>query len=158
MIKHQNKIGVYGLENDEAINIIKDKCSDWNYNDLPIYRGTDLSFDYILINPSERTRKSANARFNIYTTLIDNSPYWKEYPKRSKSLICTLDKNKAINYGYNYRVIPFDNSKWGICENSDIWFSFENIKKIANDSSYDMNQFNFKIFDLIPNELKYHDF
>jgi hypothetical protein len=158
MIKSLDKIGVYGLEKQEAFDIIKDKCSDWDYNDLPIYRGSDLGYDNVLVNPSERLRTSANARFNIYTTLIDNSPLWKDYPKRSKSLICTLDIKKSKNYGKNYRVIPFDNSKWGVCEKSDIWFSFNNIKRIAFDEFYNMNEFNFKIFNLIPNDLRYHDF
>lgn len=159
MIKSLDKIGVYGLEKQEAFDIIKDKCSDWDYNDLPIYRGSDLGYDNVLVNPSERLRTSANARFNIYTTLIDNSPLWKDYPKRSKSLICSFDKSYAENYSTAYRVIPFNNSNWGVCIDNDIWNSFLYINDyIYKSDTFKMNMFNDLVIQCIPDEYINHTF
>jgi len=55
--------------------------------------------------------------------LIDNSKKWKEYPKRSKSLICSTVSSEF--YGVEYIVIPLEpNSKWGVCESEDFWGGF----------------------------------
>jgi hypothetical protein len=69
---------------------------------------------------------------------MDNSPYWKKYPKRSKSIVCTNDENVAQIYGNVYVVIPLDkNAKFGICPEIDIWSSFS----FAGHSLNDFNSF-----------------
>ena len=83
---------------------------------------TNLS-KYNYINPTIIQRKSANTS-NISTLLFDNSPYNIKYPKRSKSLICTSNYNRARNYGDVYHVIPFDGAKIAVCPEYDFWVSF----------------------------------
>lgn len=154
-----SRIGITYLTKTEAFDIIKNKCSDWDYNDLPIYRGTNLkSNEFALIEPDKRIRKSAFAVNNIYTTLIDNSPYWEEYPKRSKSLICSFDKGYAETYSTAYRVIPFNNSNWGVCVDDDIWHSFFYIIYDIYGGDFTMNMFNESIRSLIPDEYNNHKF
>lgn len=100
------------------------KCSDAIYNKYPIFRGFDGRDEAYVVNPSDFTRKSANTE-NYYTVLIDNLPDWKDYPKRSKSIICTTDSYKARRYGNVYKVYPVDGSKIGVCPSDDIWPSFQ---------------------------------
>jgi len=92
------------------------------YRGLPSYKG-----DFLIISPSKFMRKSRNT-FNYYTLLMDNLPQWREYPKRSKSIICTTSIDTAHRYSDKecslYVVIPKVGSKIGVCPYSDIWMSF----------------------------------
>jgi len=88
-----------------------------------IYRKTDTHGIYI-VDPSKHTRVSKDLVNNYYTLLIDNLPSWKEYPKRSKSVICTTCFNTACIFGSPYFVIPEKHAKLGICRDSDFWLSF----------------------------------
>jgi len=128
-----------------AIDIIKNNCKDFLKDKTPkIFRGIDHSNDtpdFLLVKPSDGLlRRSANAG-NHYTLLIDNSPRWSSYPKRSRSIICTTSSEKALSYGECYCVIPFDNAKIGICPENDIWVSFEKIGiKRLESFTYDLDQ------------------
>src|SRR5574343_189835 len=51
---------------------------------------------------------------NYYTMLINHLDVWKDYPKRE--LICSLKPR----FGGEYRIIPFDGSKWVIVPKHDI--------------------------------------
>lgn len=66
----------------------------------------------------------SNDTNNYYNVWIDNAPAWKDYPKRSKSLICTSASFAARSYGTLHLIIPADTCKIGICPNYDIWDSF----------------------------------
>ncbi len=108
----------------EQLNVIKTK---------PIWRGISNNENFLEIDPKKFSRKSANTS-NEYTLLIDNSPNWKDYPKRSESLICTFSTSTALNFGYDgyHVVIPLEkNAKLGICKASDFWWSF-NHKGVNN--------------------------
>ena len=87
--------------------------------------------DFSQVSPSKFTRRSRNTA-NYYTLINDNSPAWKEYPKRSKSIVCTTDYNTAYFYGYSYVVFPYDYTKIGKCIRADYWWSFPFLKKITN--------------------------
>lgn len=137
------------IDKNEAIDIILKNCGDFKPTDIPIYRGLYQDSKYLYVNPIEYVRPSQNTN-NIYTTIIDNSPYWKEYPKRSKSIICTTNYNISESYGDVYRVIPFNNSKWGICQYSDIWTSFHYIKNVLK--FFNMEDFNMIIGHMITKE------
>ena len=99
------------------------------YKDLGviIFRGSrTYSRDTIkCVNPTTRDtdRKSSNS-FNYYTLWLDNDPDWAEYPKRSKSLICSSSFTIANSYGSVVVVIPLTDCKIGICPEHDIWNGF----------------------------------
>jgi len=95
-------------------------------NKIQIYRGVNSTNDQIIINPKNHVRVSANT-LNIYTKLIDSFESWEDYPKRSESLICSLNIDVATSYGNLYVVLPKNDAKIGICPTDDIWSSFNNI-------------------------------
>lgn len=102
------------------------------YNSAPIYRGmvTRDEDPLYFINPNSQKhepRKSANTS-NYYTVLIDSIlPSWKQYPKRSKSIVATTNSSTASGYGTRYRLFPINDPLIALCPTSDIWESFRNV-------------------------------
>jgi hypothetical protein len=97
-------------------------------NRTGIYRRTNKKDKIIFIKPSQYERASM-AGYNFCTLLVDNSKYWKEYPKRSRSIICFSGDGKDDgiydDFGkYLFRVIPKLNAKIAVCPSYDIWYSF----------------------------------
>jgi len=97
-------------------------------HNTPFYRGDDsmeraLAHDhYATLNSELTTRKSQNMTTNHYTVIMDNIPSRHDFPKRSKSIICTTDPLEAGNYGSKpVQIIPFDSAKVGIANTNDIW-------------------------------------
>lgn len=112
------------ISEEEFIEGISTKCKQ-ALKEAPIWRGVyGDSYDFGFIQPGKFTRKSANT-LNWYTFLVNNSPTWKAYPKRS--LICTFNQGTAEGYGggNTYRVFPVDGANIGIAPNSDFWVSFK---------------------------------
>jgi len=117
------------IDLQEAIKVIKKNCSDslWMFESkTPIWRG-EKQQDSILgkngvaiINTTKSERKSQNTS-NWYTLIIDNSPKYKNYPKRSQSLICTNTIETAKAFGSPMAIIPFNDAKIGVVNASDIW-------------------------------------
>lgn len=132
--------------------LLNTKCSDVDLNnDNPIFRSINLDKNYYLIE-NKGIRKSAYTS-NFYTMLMNNLPSWEDYPKRQH--ICT---NVPFNYhGNNYRVIPFNGAKIGVCPGNDIQASFfgyfSNGRTLQKLGVYDMNGltifFEFSFFDYL---------
>ncbi len=120
------------INEDEVISLIKNHCKTWlensdiNSDVTKIYRGltTDKQDEkYLIVDPSLHNRQSlTNSGF--YHWIISTSQKWKNFPNRSKSIICSTDKYDASSYGTLYRVIPYDNAIFGVCPANDIWYSF----------------------------------
>jgi len=142
------------ISEDEAMNIIHNKCSDSIKKDAtPIYRGIRNNHDYMFVDPKKgEPRISANTK-NYYTLLNDHSHYWKEYPKRSRSIICTTDMDMSNNYGWVYRVYPYNGSKIGVCPANDYWVSFKSVLKLLPSNVFDMDEFNEYLEDFIRKKL-----
>jgi len=139
------------ISKELAIELIKSNCRD-ALKGTPIYRGVrNFNTEYLYIDPSKYNRISANTS-NYYTLINDNSPYWKKYPKRSKSIICSTDINQISMYGDgNFRVLPYDGAKIGVCPSRDYWVSFE-----KQDIPI-LNQFNDDLFDLMSKKYIFID-
>jgi hypothetical protein len=146
---------------DEAVSFYNKNCTDWNLEIDQIYRGVVRSndFDYSMHQPSKFDRVSRNTS-NFYTRLLNILPSWKNYPKRSKSLICTTYLNDALNYANRrennvFIIIPVNGAKIGLAGADDFWFSFPNISPAFSN----MDDFNawFKYFlqILYPDDYKY---
>ncbi len=106
---------------------------------MSIFRGVKhsdkrmKSKDAYLINPKNFHRESKDTQ-NMHNIIMDNSEYWKDYPKRSESLICTTDPHYAKSFGDLYRVIPIKkNAFFGAVEGYDIFAGFQNLKEIDDD-------------------------
>lgn len=116
------------LSTEQLISILKKNCKEFlSLRRYPmIYRGVKGNTNSKLVKPSEFTRKSkSDADGNVYTVLMDSLDSWKDYPKRSKSIICSNVFFSAGNYGKARLVIPFDGAKWGVCDGDDIFYSFD---------------------------------
>lgn len=122
----ENKNQVYKQINTKNIDFNNCKIAIQKYKkNIIIYRGISSNMDFMFGDHSNYVRKSAYIQ-NYYTEIIDNSPEWKEYPKRSKSFICTTSYSTSQNYGSStYIVLPFDNPTIGICPFDDLWDSFD---------------------------------
>jgi hypothetical protein len=123
------------FKNDKTLNeiIYEYTGNESIYKRTSIWRGKAKDTrDILFIKPSSFERISANATSNYYTLLIDNSKYWKEYPKRSKSIMCTINWENAKSYiafqtmDEPYQVIPKLNAKIAVCPRGDFWWSFIN--------------------------------
>lgn len=115
--------------------------SSYNPDLVPIYRGVrKYNQDYGIVDPSKHLRKAGYSNTS-YLNFFDNSPYWEDYPKRRKSIICTTSSRTARyfsekitkkynNYGDVYRVIPLDVKPiFGICPTFDFQESFDNVTR-----------------------------
>jgi hypothetical protein len=123
------------VSNDEIISFLRSKPEFIKYvtdGGRLIYRGnTKLqSNTSYKVSPSNYVRRSQNTD-NYYTMMMDNLPQWKSYPKRSKSIICSLDIDRAKTYGgYNVHVVvPIKSINLGICPKWDIWDSFTELRR-----------------------------
>lgn len=114
------------IEEGDAISFIKTHCKKalkaFLDNDI-LYRGMEYNGEYYHIDPKTGTRESANTS-NEYTLIMDGNSRWKEYPKRSKSLVCTTSSRKTNSYGHTYMVFAKDGSRYGVCPKDDLWDSF----------------------------------
>jgi hypothetical protein len=121
------------LTESEFDEMLKINCKDFSWEDKPIYRGLHDETTFLFLNPTTIDRRSANTN-NYYTYLFDNSPYRDNFPKRSKSLICS--SNYSTAYGYSsrrpHRIIPFDGAKIASVNRSDFWNGFIKLSRFGD--------------------------
>jgi hypothetical protein len=115
-------------------------------NDISIFRGIKSDAKLMIGDGTDLVRKAANTK-NYVNSLLDVLPVWQEWPKRSKSFICSTSKKGAGVYGTLFLVIPLDNQSIGFCiYNSDFWDALP-----VNDQQFkllDVSSFNHVINDL----------
>lgn len=125
---------------EEAITYIIENCKEWLENPIDIRRGLQDQYEFFYAKPIKRVSRDCA---NYYTLIMDNDKSWREFPKRSKSFICSLGSNHMGSYKYN--VIPEDGSRWGFCPTDDIYDSFINtVKEIGNSANW-CNRFLYNI-------------
>jgi hypothetical protein len=117
------------ISRDQAIALVKTRCKKaLKIDHAVIVRGVDNKSDFSFSIPSLSTRTSANTS-NEYTLVLDNSPEWDKFPKRSESLICGTVANAgyANDFGELHIVLPIDNwpTDIGVCSDFDLWTSFK---------------------------------
>lgn len=122
------------IENvDDVVKLIKEKCDVKNY----LYRGFEDDGDYYIIDGSKGERVSKNTT-NYYTLILDQifatGSAYKNYPLRSKSIICSTSKKTASHYGNVYVVLPFKGVDIGYIGSDDIW-----------NSDIEIGEMNFKL-------------
>jgi len=98
------------------------------------YRLKGKKHHYYYIDPkkSKEPRKSANTS-NHYTLIMDNSKKWSKYPKRSQSVICSIDNTINRIPSSSYLVLPENGAKIGECSSVDLWESFPNVEVSMNE-------------------------
>ena len=114
------------LNVDAAVALLNKKCKQsLAMIHAPLWRGMRNHDEPIIsIDPRQSKRKSQNTT-NYYTEIIDHSPYFEGWPKRSKSLICSSGQGYAHNYAHGgagvYAIFPYDNVKIAVCPEEDMW-------------------------------------
>lgn len=125
------------LTAEEAIEYLKNNVTDYLANRAQnrgasfIHRGIwehdDRDIDTrITIGDSNNFVRSSRNTKSWYALWIDNSPNWKNFPKRLSSYICTTDPSVAEGYGHRHLIFPNNSAKIGICPDGDMWDSFTN--------------------------------
>lgn len=128
-----------------------------SFGETPLYRGMRGNLpDAIMIDPAAGERKSENTT-NHYTLIMDNSPYMKGWPKRSKSLICSTDPIVSSGYGNVYAIYPVDNTKIAVCPYADMWNTNVIIPEIAVGEYQDLEGLNDKLDILGVPDTSYAD-
>ena len=148
--KYGGKSRTKSIDKETAIKLIKDNCKK-SYHTMynspysrKLYRGTRSGGEYGFVDTNtDQPRVSANT-LNYMTLLMDNLPSWKEYPKRSKSIICSTSNTSSLGYGVSYNVIPYDNAIIGVCKYYDVWESFSGL---GHNTVWDFNRALSSMFD-----------
>lgn len=127
------------LEVEEAIQLLNSKCKNalWMLKeDAAIYR-SDISSEprlalgqhgFATVDTSATERKSENTS-NYYTVILDNIPSRKDFPKRSRSFIASMDSRRALEFARHdinnlFIIIPFDTAKIGCVNKWDVWETY----------------------------------
>lgn len=121
------------LEVEKAIALLNKHAKNalWMLeDDSPLYRGDvyiakstgPLSTGFAIVDTSATKRRSTNTS-NFYTAILDNHPKRKQFPKRSRSFICSTDQSYAANYAHQDPnvIIPFDGVPIGAVNREDMW-------------------------------------
>lgn len=119
------------LSEQEFFKILKDNCKEFIKNPKLLQRDKkSMDSEYSYINPKNFERdplmdnsgNSAGVSSKHHTLLMDNLPSWSKFPKRSKSIIGSVNINESTCFGnYTYIVIPFDNAQFALTPGSDLW-------------------------------------
>jgi len=134
------------FESTVDIHEFKDTINFCLENYIYFVRASNLNFDVKTIKPTLKKRRSLSGT-NVHEFLIDNNPFWKGFPKRSKSLIgmvvttffvdhlASIASHSTGFYGNNfYAVFPKNlfNKKTALCGHEDFIYSFPNVNNIYN--------------------------
>lgn len=108
-----------------------------------LYRGVrNIEADENIIgyyqNPKGHIRKSIE-NINLHVILMSELNSWKDYPKYNQSIIGSTRANDAADYssgGLLFEIIPYDNSKVGVCSKDHIWNAFGGYGDHTNNPIY----------------------
>lgn len=93
-----------------------------------IYRGSPNPWPITYTDPTGYERVSRNTSNELTLLMSYVLPSWKNWPKRSRSLICSNHFSTASSYSRNqgaYIVLPFGNPDIAIVPGGDIWDAFK---------------------------------
>jgi hypothetical protein len=117
------------LSESEFKKILHQKCSQFVKNPRLLQRSKrEVNFVYSYINPKIFTREplqsndGAGVSSKHHILLMENLPSWKDFPKRSKSIIGLTSPRSDYLFGnQKFLVIPFDGAKFGVAPSADLW-------------------------------------
>ena len=113
------------LSEEEITKVFESNCSNMKF-DRPLWRGMRGDSEGYILQGEKGERKSINTS-NHYTIIIDHfieENGKKDWPLRSKSVICASYKNQdhAQSFGSDlYAIFPFDEVTCGVTPEDDIW-------------------------------------
>jgi len=148
------------ITDKEFVMLVKDNCKEYLANPKYLQRMKgDFNGEYSYIDPKQHVRKPLINPDGVgvvsahHTLLIDNLPSWKEFPKRSESLIGSLKFSEETAFGDRcYLVIPYDGANFGLAPSGDLWGSYCEV----GDMKYEFdNLFTESLTDLGVSEKSY---
>ena len=137
------------LSDEEFINLAKTKCKDFLASPKYLQRiKASYDGDYSYINPKLSHRNplmkeegSGGVFSSHHTLLMDNLPSWNGFPKRTQSIIGSLNFGFDPSFGdYYYCIIPYDGAKFAVAPDCDLWNSY---CKISSQGGSDHNDYMF---------------
>jgi len=132
------------ISEEQVRGLLKTNCKQFKPTKL-IYRGLKTPFEYGMVDPKKGSSIYTESE-SYYSFLVDW--FWKKYPKRGQSVIGSLDRKYASNFGSNvYIVVPFDNAHFGVAPDNDFWNGFKYVNRTLKIP--DMLEFDRLIGDLI---------
>jgi len=135
MTGNRYKAAMEPMSLDETADYINENCKEWIETPYEIIRKINyVKIPYFKSKPILRFSRDNS---NHYTTVLDNT--WKDYPKRSRSFICSIS-TKNIQSPLAFVVIPKDGSKWGIAPRADIFYAFKKSVGYVDDFFTDFNK------------------
>lgn len=124
-------------DKSEMFSFIENECSDFLNTENPtkLYRGLSNSFKdkMYIADSTDYDRKSPE--FSCHNFIMDNNKEWSEFPKRSKSIICTNNEVITTSYGKPFYLIPANFTKIGVAPEPDVWESFNDLHGELFDTS-----------------------
>lgn len=159
------------IEFSQFVEVLKNDCSDiaqlfietvkskdmYSLRTNFLVRGIPSEGEYAIVDPSLTTRK----RKTIHNIIVDST--WQGYPKREKSIFCTIGKQKTEPVhkfidGFNraYIVLPFNGALLCECPEEDFIMSFQPAFQdigieIGTSHIFDYSRYRFST--LIPEDL-----
>jgi len=147
------------ITDKEFVMLVKDNCKEYLANPKYMQRMKGgFNGNYSYIDPKIHRRMplmvdSTGVVSTHHTLLMENLPSWKEFPKRSESLIGNLRFNYDTSFGDRcYLVIPYDGANFGLAPSSDLWGSYCEVGNMK----YEFNDvFTERLTDLSVSEKSY---
>jgi len=116
------------ISKKEYQKLYNEHCKNHDKNNVTLYRGVQgfETKDLFYQNPKGHWRNSIEDE-NIHIILMSELDSWKEFPKYGESVIGITNKDEADGYTGNggtlFEIIPFDNTKIGVCSHASVWES-----------------------------------
>lgn len=119
-----------------------------------VWRGvsSDENFFEIDTRDSFRENLTNSTAAKMIKMWIDTHPDWKNFPKRSYSLIASTNKEYSRQFSYGdsvFAIFSDINEVWGVCPDIDIFYSFKN-----NFASNFKKSFVDEFFRIVPRDKK----
>lgn len=110
------------MDVDDIIQWCNEHAAKYVDSGSRIWRGVGNISRSGVVDTTKLNRQSAQTN-GYYNMWIDNADTWREFPKRSKSLIASTNRHTAEGYGELTLLVPADNAQIGICPAGDMWIS-----------------------------------
>lgn len=151
------------IDTESALLWMSSESKDFLKSGVHLYRGIESEVPEGILSGSsvgERPRESKNTS-NYYTLWMDNHPSFKDWPKRSRSFICTTRPHYAEEFGAVYIMVPSDKAKVGKVGKGDIWGVQLGIGKIGGTAVRHYvihpNELNDLLDDILTTHVKTYD-
>jgi hypothetical protein len=126
-----------------------------NYFDNIVYRGINISGDYFKVDYKDFERRSAYSGKNYLNLILSNDKRFSEFQRRSKSIICSTNRNFRFGNSF-FIVIPINsNSIFSYTDTEDL---FDIQYPLDPGLSQEIMNEIFKYFNISVNDSNYNDY